>query len=370
MGSAEVQRAGVRRRVAMVAHSHVLGGIEQHVVTLSAELARQGHAVAYAGPSDGWLGAQMRAAGHTCIDLPMNGMYDPVSAWRLARFARRWGADVLHGHALRGGRYADWAGRWSGVPAVATAHSTNAWKWFSPRRRLIAVSEAVRGFLLDKGLPAELVRVVYSGVPDVGPMPAPDGAALSPQRPLVLGMIARFEAVKGHDLALRALAELGPGLPVRLRLAGADTTAWGREVHAQVQALGLGEVVEFLGQRSDVPDVLARLDVVLAPSRRESLCLSLVEAGAAGRPGIAARVGGIPEVLGEDEGGLLVPPEDPHALAGAIRRLAAQPALRLALGAAARRRYEQRFTLAAMREGVEAVYDAAIHAGGSPGKSA
>ena len=100
-------------RIVMVAHSHILGGIEKHVAVLAEALGRLGHAVAYAGPSDGWLGAQMRALGCECVDVPMHGMYDPISAWKLRRFARRWQADIIHGHAQRGTRYARWAARGS-----------------------------------------------------------------------------------------------------------------------------------------------------------------------------------------------------------------------------------------------------------------
>ena len=88
----------------------------------------------------------------------MHGMYDPLSAWKLARFARRWRADVLHGQAQRGGRYADWASRWSGVPAVASANSMVSWRWFRPQMRLLAVSHAVRDHLVQHGLPAQQVE--------------------------------------------------------------------------------------------------------------------------------------------------------------------------------------------------------------------
>lgn len=179
------------RRVVMVAHSHHLGGMERHVVTLADALAAQGHAVAFAGPLDGWLGEHMRAAGHECLHAPMRGMYDPGSAWRIARFARRWRADLLHGHSQRGGRYAAWAGRWSGLPSVATAHSTGAWRWFAPGQRVIAVSAAVAAFLVEQGLPREQVQVVYSGMPDFGRQPPPARRAAVQPAP----------AGAGHDRA-------------------------------------------------------------------------------------------------------------------------------------------------------------------------
>lgn len=346
------------RRVLMVAHSRKLGGIERHVVGLSAALAGAGHAVAFAGPRDGWLGEAMAAAGHTCLDVPMRGMYDLLSARRLARFAREWGADLMHGHAQRGARYALWARRRAGVPAIVTAHSTNAWRWFGTDHPILAVSQAVAQALIEKGLPAARIAVVHPGVADLGRVAPPPPGPLSGDRPLVLGMVARIEPVKGHDLALRALAELGD-LPLRLDIVGPDGTDWAARMRALTDQLGLGARVRFLGQRDDLATVWGAIDLALAPSRREALSLSLIEAAAAARPAIGADLGGIPEVIADDETGILVPPENPGALAAAIRRMA-DPTLRDRMGAAARVRYETLFTPAAMLHGVTAAHDALL----------
>ncbi|RMX04183.1 glycosyltransferase family 1 protein [Corticibacter populi] len=342
-------------RIVMVAHSHQLGGIERHVLMLSDALAERGHAIAYAGPLDGWLGEHMRSRGHACAPVAMRGMYDPLSAWQLRRFARRWRADVIHGHAQRGARYAHWAGG-QRIPSLATAHATNAHKWFAKGQRIIAVSYAVQDFLLSQGFAAGDVHVVHSGVPDLGPVAPPDARPISADRPLVLAMIARLDAVKGHDIALQALARLKDRWPLRLLFAGADDTPWAQQMRTQAETLGIAHQVTFLGQRSDVAQVLASVDVLLAPSRREALCLALIEGAAAARPGIGTDIGGIPEVIVDQHTGLLVPPQDPDALANAIAVLAADSATRIAMGHAARHRYEQRFTLPAMVRGVEAQY--------------
>jgi glycosyltransferase involved in cell wall biosynthesis len=359
----------------MVAHSHLLGGIERHVVALSACLAEAGHTVAYAGPMDSWMGPQMQAAGHDCLHIPMHGMYDPWSAWRLARWASRWQASVLHGHAQRGARYADWASRWSGVPAVVTAHSTNAFGWFRPHMRILAVSGAVRDALLQArpDLPAAQVPVVYSGVPDPGLPEPPRRQPISALAPLRLGLIGRLEAVKGLDIALHALAELGRTggaatlVTLRLEVIGPDDTAWATQMRALVSQLGLEAQVHFWGARSDVPQRLAELDVLLAPSRREALPLALIEAAAAGRAVLAARVGGVPEIVANGHSGLLLLPDDPAALAQAIQHLLDQPELLSTWGQAARRCYEQQFTLDQMRCRVLAQYQAVqAQAGAQP----
>ena len=107
--------------------------------------------------------------------------------------------------------------------------------------------------------------------------------------------------------------------------------------------------VRYLGLRNDVESLLPLADIILAPSRwHEAFCLTVAEAAAAGVPAIAARVGGVPEVVADGETGLLIPAADPAALAGAIDRLLGDDALRVSMGAAARRRAEALFSLSAM----------------------
>ncbi|WP_028006782.1 glycosyltransferase family 4 protein [Solimonas flava] len=160
-------------RIIMVEHSHLLGGVERHVLDLMLALRANGHAVCYAGPLDGWLGEQCQRHDLSTLALPMRGMFDVLSALRLARFARRWQADLLHGHTQRGTRYATWAGHWAGIPALATAHSTHAYRRFERAARTICVSDAVRASLLANGLPAARLTRIHSGIADPAPLAPP-----------------------------------------------------------------------------------------------------------------------------------------------------------------------------------------------------
>mgnify|MGYP001029213308 FL=1 len=342
-----------RQRVVLVAHSHVVGGIERHVVELAGGLRERGHQVMFAGPLDGWLGESMVAAGHRCLHLPMHGMYDPWSAWRLARFCASERASIVHGHAQRGARYAAWAARRAGVACVATAHSTNAGKWFDASANVIAVSAAVRASLLARGLPPAKVHVVHSGVRDLG---ARAPAVGRPGGAIALVMLSRLERVKGHDLALQALREVGDRLPCRLLVFGPGDSDWARRLRELADSLGVADRVEFRGATDDPGSALALADIVLAPSRREALSLTLIEAASVQRAAIAADVGGIPEVVADGETGLLFPAGDAHALAQAILRLGGDEALRARLARAARERFEHAFTLDAMLEGTLRVY--------------
>lgn len=346
-------------RIIHVQHSHGLGGVERHVLQLLCLLRDNGHAVCFAGPLDGWLSHQCVRHGIECFDLAMHGMYDLVSAVRLARFARRWNADLLHGHAQRGARYAIWAARRSGRVAVATAHSTNAASRFAGAQRLICVSDAVCRFLAARGWPREQLVRIYLGVADLAG-DAPSRAAARTEFGLhdddfVLGMVARFVAAKGHEVAIEALAQLQRDNAVLL-LAGDDNNAVADAVRAQATALGIASRLRFLGERLDVARVLAACDLMLAPSHREALSLSLIEAAAIGVPAIAARVGGIPEVIEDGINGLLIADDDSTALARAIDALADDVARRRAMSAAGRQRFLQHFGLEPMCAAIEAVY--------------
>jgi glycosyltransferase involved in cell wall biosynthesis len=348
-------------RIIQVLHSHRSGGAERHARQLMLGLRERGHELIYAGPTDGWLGEKLQADGFRCLHLPMHGLVDLPSIWRLARHARRFEADLIHGHLTRGAWYAGWAARLASCPNVATAHSDNAGKHFGRADRVIAVSQAVADFLRRSGVDAARIRTVHHGIADIAPpvsesLRAHIRSALDlPADEPVLLMAARLVSAKGHDTALRALATLTQHRWT-LILAGDHLRDLGPQVQALAQELGLGQRVRFLGLREDVPALLAASDVLLAPSRREALSLTLLEASACSLPIVASRVGGIGEVVQDGVSGRLVPADDPAALAQALMPLLEDPALRQRYGAAARHIYESRFTEGLMFDKTEAVY--------------
>jgi glycosyltransferase involved in cell wall biosynthesis len=164
-------------------------------------------------------------------------------------------------------------------------------------------------------------------------------------RPLV-GNVARLAEQKDHRTLLAAAA-LVPEADFAIAGDG--------ELRGELERTA-GANVRFLGARTDVPDVLASLDVFAFPSLFEGLCLAVIEAQAAGVPVVATAVGGIKETVVNDETGLLVPPSDPQALAGAIRRLLDHPDDAARLATAARRRALERYSEEQMVSGTLALY--------------
>jgi glycosyltransferase involved in cell wall biosynthesis len=133
------------------------------------------------------------------------------------------------------------------------------------------------------------------------------------------------------------------------------------ELEALTADLNLTDRVRFLGSRDDVAALLVAADVAVLSSRSEGLSLALLEAMAAGKPVVATRVGGNPEVLTDGETGRLVPPADPEALAAALLEVLDQPGQAAALGRAARSRVVERFSLRGMVTQYEQVYERLLH---------
>ncbi len=171
--------------------------------------------------------------------------------------------------------------------------------------------------------------------------------------------VGRLEPVKGVDLVLQAATLLRSALPGgapawSLTLAGDGSQRAALE--AQAHALGLADRVRFLGTRQDVANLLSSNDVLVLPSRWEGMPNVALEAMACGLPVIATAVGGTPEVVAHRETGILVPPEQPLALAQAMAVLLADASLREKMGQAGRRRVETEFSIDTAVARTEALY--------------
>jgi len=199
--------------------------------------------------------------------------------------------------------------------------------------------------------------VIYNGyaAADLVPTPLP----LEPPRLLCLGRLSRE---KGFDLALTAFASIVGRFPeARLVIAGDGPERGALE--KQAARLNLARAVEWLGwiAPQNVAQLLTTVTMILLPSRYEGLPSASVEAALMGRPVVAARVGGIPEIVVHEQTGLLVPPEQPNALAQAIELLLDHPQNAIALGAAARQRAQELFSFERYLTGYEALYTDLIH---------
>lgn len=226
---------------------------------------------------------------------------------------------------------------------------------------LLAVSESVAA-PFRKAFPEANAKITL--VPEgIDPAPYTTGAGADAFRcevgakagQLLVGTIGRLTPWKGQDDFLRAAAQVATAHPEAVFLVVGDCIsspaeatadrAYRDRLHALAAELGLGGKVAFTGFREDVAAVMNALDVFVLPSHEEPFGIVVLEAMAAGRPIVATRAGGVPDIVRDGEEALLVPPRDPAALAGAISQLLADPARAQALGRAAQARVTGEFPL-------------------------
>jgi len=282
-------------------------------------------------------------------------------ACSFARRMRALGVRHVHAHfASHPAAAAFVVGRLAGIPWSFTAHGSDLHREQSmlalkvaEAEFVVAISEFNRRFILDRvgEAFAAKIHVVHCGV-DLARHPRRDGT--SANEAFEIGCIGTLHAVKGQRHLLDACAELSAlGIDWRCHLIGDGPDR--RALEARARAAGTGDRVVFHGscERERVGALLAGMDVLAAPSvptrdgRREGLPVVLMEAGATGLPLVASRLSGIPELVVDGETGLLIEPGDAPGLARALARLAAEPATRQRLGAAARARIERDFALGA-----------------------
>jgi L-malate glycosyltransferase len=307
---------------------------------------------------DGGLGATLGEIPEFPLGGSLYGLTSIRTRWRLAQHLRRCDIAIAHAFDFYTNLLLIPVGRALRVPVVIGSQrqlgdlltSAQRFVQFEALRlcdRVVCNSRAAAERLIAAGLPASRAEVIANG------LPAECFASARPALPrqpgiLRVGMIARMNSrAKNHGDLLRACARLQGRFPgLELLLAGDGPLR--PELEREAASLGIAARVLFLGDRRDIPSILASMDVSVMPSGSESLSNAILESMAAGLPVVATRVGGNPELVA-DGLGLLVPPNDDEALAAALARLLEDEALRTAFGQNARRVASQDFTSERMR---------------------
>jgi glycosyltransferase involved in cell wall biosynthesis len=210
-------------------------------------------------------------------------------------------------------------------------------------------------------------EVIPFGI-DTGRFRPADGARRP--GPVRIGLVKWGLGVKyGPDVLVEALGLLPAGTNYEVTIAGDGGLR--PRLEARLRELSLTAKVRFVGRlpNSEVASLLSELDIFAMPSRREEWGVAAAEASASGLPVVATTVGGIPEIVVDGETGLLVPPEDPAALAKALERLIADPGLRSRLGTAGRRRIDELYRWEGCVDRMELVYRRAVEARSPAGRA-
>lgn len=289
--------------------------------------------------------------------------------------------DIVHSHLFFATMFAAPLAKLTGIPKVIeTAHLREAWRkgikkvYFIDRifyryvDRIISVSNAVKDYLVStKKLDAAKITVIYNGV-DLGrfrsieegdsPLRGQSPSSASPlrgQSPFTIGVIGRLEPQKGHKYFLEAIHLLGDNYrDVRLVIVGEGSLR--RNLEEQARKLGVADRVEFLGYRKDIENVLQEIDLLVLPSLYEGLPLAALEAGAMGKPVIATNVDGSPEVIINNETGLIVSAKNSLALKEGIELFLKNKALVNEFGENAAARIKEKFDLKKQIAETEGLY--------------
>jgi glycosyltransferase involved in cell wall biosynthesis len=342
-----------------------VGGGEESLLALARGLDRgrfHPHAVA---PADGEVADALRALGIpvTILSLPPVRPWSLRAAWQSLRAFRSLlvATDVrlVHTHGSRGTLYAGLAARGPRVPVIWHVRIAERDPWLDGlllrlSTRVIAISAAVKS-RFDGRRPAGKIRVVYNGV-DPADWAPPGSRAATGVSPTVL-CVGRLSPEKGQATLLRALPLVRTHVPsARVLFVGADVAGEAERLRDLAERLGVRDGVEFRRWMPDPRPAFGEADLLALPSRSEGFGRVLVEAALLAIPAVASRVGGIPEVVVDGQTGLLVPPDNPAALAHALTALLGDPERRHAMGHAAREYALARFTIRRHLDGVEAVY--------------
>ena len=372
---------GTRLRVVQLLATGTNGGAQESVVSTVLRLDPSRHETHVISLSHGSTMARLQRLGYATevIEEPSDERAAELLADRLIELS----AQVLHAHRYRaevvGVAALDIVEQRTGHRPymVSTVHSSRfrspadreLLERITPKiNRLIAVSDAIVEKLVAEGRDTTAISRIYNGVDLERFDEATGGEAIRAEldipadAPLAV-VVGRLEPEKGHPTLIEAWPVVHHHFPSAHLLVvgeGSERDRLEGLAAAHLRAEICCASVHFLGRREDVPQILAAADVVVMPSYREAQGLAIVEALAANRPVIASNVGGIPEMIRSGENGMLVPSQDPSALASAIALLFRDRALATRLAHAGHALVHEKFCVDDMLRDIEAIYLLAV----------
>jgi glycosyltransferase involved in cell wall biosynthesis len=368
-----------------------MGGPALHVAYLTKGLEERGYdttllagSLARGESSMSFVADELDVTWHPVPQLhrEISPLYDTLSIIRIVKWIRSVRPHILHTHTAKAGAVGRIAAALAGDARppiiVHTFHGHVLRGYFNPgttalfrglertlaksTTRLIAVSPEVRDDLVQLGVaPREKFSVIRLGIDlDDRVTSGGDGTALrrlygvSPDE-FVIGWIGRMTAIKRVDDILLAFRRLRDrGVNARLCLVGDGPDR--EQIEHRAHDLGISRNVLFVGYQREVAPYYSFFDALVLPSANEGTPVVAIEALAAGRPVVATRVGGVPDVVEDDADGMLVRVGDIEGITDALERLAHDPELRRRLGEAGRERTIPRYRVERLVDDVDALY--------------
>lgn len=366
----ELRTAARGPRIAIVAPGEIFGGAERLILTLLQALQHRGSAIKLLVFHNGELARRARSTGIATQVLGARRVLD-LESMRLLRSALgEFEADVVHLHGYRAAVYCGLVGR-RNFAAVKTEHGSlevpserllerlklgfyrrlETWATRRLRAHVVYVTEDLRR-VSSSAYPH--ASVIHNGIEFLEPQqtrtpPEYQAGCVN------IAIVGRLEAIKGIDHALRAMT--APRMPPTARLHIVGSGPLLPELQALARNLGIQDRVGFLGFRDNVYDYIAHADALLMPSLHEGLPYTILEAMALRTPILASRVGGLAEVLVNEETALLFQPACDTAIAEAVARLCQDSSLSQSLTTRALADCRRRFSADAMADNYLALFN-------------
>ncbi len=348
------------------------GGAQKLLVLLAAALGQSDVRLTVVSLRDDLhlpIAHELRALGVRVVAMPLHGLKDLTTMMRLARWIRRENVDLIHAHLTTANIVGGVVGRLTGVPVIASLHSSKdiknskVYRWVEGlalrygMQRVIAVGQAVA-----QAHRARLKReplIIPNGIASLPVLTHEERRAVRRELgveddQLLLIAVGRLSPEKGYDDLLTAFADVRQAYPQAvLAIVGAGS----QQAHLEQrrQALGLTQAVRLTGGRSDVPRLLGASDLFVSAAHTEGLPVTLLEALSSGLPVVVTAVGDMPMVVNQ-EIGMVVPPRQPAQLASAICTLLGDDARRQQMGLRARSHVAQHYSVERWCEQLRAVY--------------
>jgi glycosyltransferase involved in cell wall biosynthesis len=337
------------RRVLQAIAGAAHGGAETFFTRLAAALQRAGEPQRVLIRRNSSRAQGLRAAGVGVGELPFGGIFDLATRLAFGREIAEWHPDIVLTWMSRATRLCP-RGDFVHVARLGGYYDL---KYYRRCDHLIGNTRAIVDYAVAEGWPRERIAYLPNFVPDSA---VAGGVEPRGRAPLALAL-GRLHPNKGFDLLLEALAATRE---VTLWIAGEGPLR--PRLERLATRMGIVGRVRFLGWREDVPRLLAAADLLVCPSLHEPLGNVVIEAWSAGLPVVATASDGPAALIRDGESGILVPLPGsrgggPQALANAIERVCADPALRARLGRAGRRAYEAEFTEPIVVAGYRSFFD-------------
>jgi len=327
----------------------------------------------------GELADEVESLGHPVISLNMmrKGGYDFRVVSSLRRIIIENRIDIIHTHLYHANLYGRLAARKEKITTISSVHNTyKKGKW---HRHLINRWLAKKTFAVTAG--SEDVKkdlIELDRIPENKVILLPNSIDLSrvetqlnhcqakrllgfTDDDIVIGTVGRAEKQKGHFILLEAFSKLlkrPDGKQLKLLLVGDGRLL--SQLKETAKSLGISEKVNFAGNVTKLADIYRAVDIFTMPSLWEGLSLAMLEAMAAELPVVATDVGGARDVLGNDQWGLLVPPNETDALASAIAKLLDSPDLNAAIASAGKQRVHDNYSVATLTNQLSHLYRTAL----------